>query len=140
MICYMSLSWSFCPVLVTWMYESKEWFLLYSLSLLAEKEVMDTCYPSVHSVTVASPNSMEMRKCRGHLQTTLGFEVFSFILLPLDLSLSSPTSFKGRLYLAFVSARLGMTFVPFCDAYQDTVRLLGDTTTRAEKHLFCITL
>ena len=52
-------------------------------------------------------------RCRGHLQATLGFLVFPFILPHWVRAYLHPTSFIGKIYLTLDSARLGNTLVSF---------------------------
>ena len=59
------------------------------------------------------PNSMRMKKCRSYLQATRGFGIFPFIVPYWTGPISVPPPLYGRFYFALVSARLGMTLVPF---------------------------
>ena len=62
---------------------------------------------------MASPNSMEVRKCRSHQQAPW---IWSIPIHPSSIlsgSISVPPPLYGGFYLTLVSARLGMTLVPF---------------------------
>ena len=72
---------------------------------------------------MASPNSIKVRKCRGHQQATRRFGVFSFIPPPLILELSLPISFTKKILpssrLSEVRHDLGsileMLIITWCD-------------------------
>ena len=60
-------------------------------------------------------------KMWGHLQATWGNKNFHSSLSTDTWSISVPLHLLGRFYLTLISARLGMSFVPFWDAYHRMV-------------------
>ena len=73
------------------------------------REPLGTCYPSIHSRTMNSLNSMGMRKCRGDLQTTLSLGIPNNSS-PLEQVYFHSIFIIGKILPNSHSVRVGMTF------------------------------
>ena len=121
----------FLPAHVHWFPKNTEsdFFIIYS-TCQQRKKPLNTGYPSIHSGTSTSPNSMWVRKCRGHLQATREFRIFSFMPPHWIGPISLPPPLLGWFYLALVLLSQAWPLIHSGDAYHHRVWCLGVSTTR----------
>ena len=87
----------FCPALVPWIFKNTKGDLSTTHSpWLQRRKPLSTDNSSAHSQIMTSPESMGVKKCRGHLNLLGGLGDFHSSLLYWNLIYLRPSSFIGR--------------------------------------------